>query len=267
MISTRLRSVARNGLAVLALVTAVLTAPVAAEARSITIGSEAVLRELQDISLQGPKGEALYLGHKLTFHWLGLPYSLADDGYIIGVKGKTLYYNVSTEQITAWQSQNLLPSPLPGYQLGLVDYILGYLLWIALLLVSLWWLARPMLDRTKSKTAAETAPLARSQEAILRLIKAARSATSRSPRTPHEAPLANAATQPISHRDACKPVASAPGPLTRVPGPTGSSPENDPRIAPQHPPQLQDRSPHAANLPRFPVARTRCRVKALKLAS
>ncbi len=274
MIFARLRAFACHSLANMAFATlalasltlaaAVLSAPTTAQARSITIGSEEVLRQLQDIPLQGKSGEALYLGHKLTFHWLGLPYSFSDDGYVIGVKDKSLYYNVSGDQISGWQGQGLLPSPLPVYQLGIGDYIMGYLLWIALALVSLWWLARTLQDRlattraplsTASKVdAGNDMPQSLSTEAQRRVVQAAR-AVSAPPR-----PSTDDKQHSESLAAAHTPAPALPTSLTLVPR-SAPLPNQGQQNA------LHRRAPQMAQLSRMPVAKTRCRVKALKQAS
>lgn len=233
---------------------AALLAPAAAEARSITVGAETVVRPLEDIRLQGPGGEALYLGYKLTFNWLGLPYSVSDDGYVLGVKGKPLYYAVDRDQLSQWQAQGVVPAPLPIYQLSTADLVLGHLLWIVLALTGGWLALRSLLARAASRAKAETgAAPAPSQDAIRRLAQVARSElTVAADRVATVAAAAPAAT-PVATSSPSVPAA----PATAAP-----------RIEPTrlHTIATPRREPPQAQVSRLPVAKTRCRVKALKSA-
>ncbi len=267
MIYTRLHALARSCLAALALASVVLMSPVAAEARSIKFGSDEVLRESQDVSLKSAKGEALYIGHKLTFHWLGLPYGLSDDGYIVGVKGKTLYYDVTREQIAGWQSKNLLPSPLPTYQLGILDYAMGYLLWISLALVALWWLVRTLLAKAKPAAASAAAPWASPRDTMRRLIQAARSALTMPRLAIGRAPLARASLPAARPPAADRSAATASSAALRLLQFFSPPHHQKARHVPQQPAPRHDcNAQQSVHLPPLPVARTRCRVKALKIA-
>ena len=92
-------------------------------------GTEEHLRPIQDVSIKGQNGEALYLAFKYSFHNFILSYSVSDEGYVLGVKGDdTRYYRLDKAQIERFQASGQLPSPLPSYQLSTSDYVKGYML-------------------------------------------------------------------------------------------------------------------------------------------
>src|SRR5690349_12245817 len=94
------------------------------------VGSEETIRCLQDVSLPGPQGEALCLGHKFTVHWFGGPIYLTDDGYVLKVKARDSYYPLDAGRIAELQTSGVLSSPLPGYHIGVGSYLFGYGLWV-----------------------------------------------------------------------------------------------------------------------------------------
>jgi tetratricopeptide (TPR) repeat protein len=93
-------------------------------------GTKDYLNKIQDVDFKGPKGEALYLGHKYSHHSFIAPYSLSDGGYILGIVGQDLYYALDAKLIEQLQAEGKLPKPLPGYEISIWDYIFGHLLWI-----------------------------------------------------------------------------------------------------------------------------------------
>jgi tetratricopeptide (TPR) repeat protein len=106
-----------------------------AQAAKLYFGTQEYLRQIQDVEVKGPKGEALYLGHKYSFHSFILPYRMSDDGYILGVRGQQSYFRLDDTNIKSMQARGQLPTPLPTYQLSLVDYAMGHGAWIALAVI------------------------------------------------------------------------------------------------------------------------------------
>ncbi|HZO46896.1 MAG TPA: tetratricopeptide repeat protein [Xanthobacteraceae bacterium] len=106
-----------------------------AQAAKLYFGTQEYLRNLQDVEAKGPKGEALYLGHKYSFHSFILPYRLTDDGYILGVRGEQSYFRLDDANIKSMQARGQLPSPLPPYELSVLDYAMGHGAWIALAVI------------------------------------------------------------------------------------------------------------------------------------
>jgi tetratricopeptide (TPR) repeat protein len=103
-----------------------------AHAAKMYFGAQEHLRKIEDIDGRGPKDEALYLGHKYSFHSFVLPYRVTDDGYVLGVRDQQSYFRLDDATVKSLQDRGLLPSPLPPYYLTLLDYAMGHALWIAL---------------------------------------------------------------------------------------------------------------------------------------
>lgn len=120
----------RARFAAVALAAIVVISATPAQAAKFYFGTQEHLVWLEDVEIKGSKGEALYLGHKYSFHSFLLPYWMTDNGYILGVRGQNIYVPLESEEIKSFQANGLLPSPLPIYQFSLLDYALGYALWI-----------------------------------------------------------------------------------------------------------------------------------------
>jgi hypothetical protein len=97
-------------------------------------GTQETIHHLQDVGLKGPNGEALYLGYKTSVMNVVAGIYIHDDGYVLGIKeDATRYFNLPAgAKLTLVQRAGLLPDPLPPYTLGILDYFLGYSLWIIL---------------------------------------------------------------------------------------------------------------------------------------
>jgi Tfp pilus assembly protein PilF len=106
-----------------------------AHAAKLHFGTQEHLREIQDVELKGANGEALYLGYKYSVYSFLLPYGLTDDGYILGIRGDTSYFRLDDENIKSFQDRGQLPSPLPSYQLSMLDYAMGHAVWIVLAVI------------------------------------------------------------------------------------------------------------------------------------
>ncbi len=131
--------------AAIAIVGALFAMAPPADAARLVFGASDQLRKLQDVDVTGSMGEALYLGHKFTHHAFILPYMLTDDGYILGARNDPKrYYKLDVAKIATLQAKGLLPTPLPAYQIGMFDYVFGYLLWLLLPVIAIfgWFGAR-----------------------------------------------------------------------------------------------------------------------------
>jgi len=115
------------------LATVLLLVP--ASAKAWQFGDTERLHKIEDINLKGADGEPLYLGYKTTVVNFGAGVYLKDDGYILGVTGKSgRYYDFPAgDKLTRFQDDKLLPNPLPPYTISWIDYGEGYLLWIVLI--------------------------------------------------------------------------------------------------------------------------------------
>lgn len=103
------------------------TAP--ARAAKFKFGTDEHLVKLQDVEIKSPQGEPLYLGYKYSFNMVFLPYSITDDGYVLGVQGQSRYFKLDDARIKTLQASGQLPSPLPPYALSPLQYAMGYALW------------------------------------------------------------------------------------------------------------------------------------------
>ena len=102
-----------------------------AEAR-VRIGVTERFRHVANTSLQGPKGERLYLARRLVEKHFLLPYSIEDGGYVLGISGDSRHYYPMPEGETlkALQRAGRLPDPLPPYQMEFLDLLFGHALWV-----------------------------------------------------------------------------------------------------------------------------------------
>ncbi len=105
-------------------------------AAKVYFGTQEYLHHLQDVAIKGPHGEALYLGYKYSFYSFVAPYRLSDDGYVLGVKGQDSFHRLDKAEIERFQARGLLPNPLPPYQLSMLDYAMGHLLWGLLVFIA-----------------------------------------------------------------------------------------------------------------------------------
>lgn len=126
----------RAGFAVIiVLVIGLVAAP---PAHAWRFGADEELHPLVDVGVQLSKGEPLVLGFKTTIRNFVLPYALSDDGYVLIVKGTSdRYYDLPEERIQEWQEAGLLPSPLPKYEVPLIERIFSYALYAAIVLILL----------------------------------------------------------------------------------------------------------------------------------
>ena len=124
-----------------------------AEARGFRFGDDVRINFIEDVTLKGNDSEALFLGYKTTTKFFLLGVYVTDDGYVLGIKGKEEYYDLPADKVTEFQSQGLLPNPLPPYQLATLDYVFGYSLWLALVALLAYGGFSVLRKRTKSELA------------------------------------------------------------------------------------------------------------------
>lgn len=98
-------------------------------------GTSEHIRFVANITLQGPQGERLYLGRKVAQKSFILPYTVRDDGFVLGISGESKrYYPLPQgQQLEAIQRAGHLPTPLPEYELETFDLIFGHALWLTLI--------------------------------------------------------------------------------------------------------------------------------------
>lgn len=147
-------------LSLLAFLAALLAAPLAAEAK-LMFGKDETIHKLQDVDITGQNGEALFLGYKTTTNFFLAGISIQDDGYVFGVRDDSAKYITTTpEELAKFQENGLLPTPLPAYKIGTVDWIIGNSMWVVVLPLLVivfgfsWWNKR----RAKAAAAAAAPP-------------------------------------------------------------------------------------------------------------
>jgi hypothetical protein len=90
-----------------------------------------------------PNGEALSLAYVTTTHSFMLPYKMTGNYVLIvrnGVKdlsgrARAVFHRLTNEKIVQMRRAGALPNPLPAYRHTIVEYIMGYLLWVVFPLV------------------------------------------------------------------------------------------------------------------------------------
>jgi len=97
-------------------------------------GKDEKLHCIADVPLTGPKDEPLCVAYKTTMYALFAPAYFRDDGYVLALKrgGNDYYPMPEGAELATLQASGSLPTPLPPYQIPLLDYAFGYLLWGAL---------------------------------------------------------------------------------------------------------------------------------------
>lgn len=117
-----------------------ITSATPAFAGKLLFGDRETIHKIQDISYQGSSGERYYLGYKTTMKMIFAGVYLSDDGYVLGINGShEKYIPLDAEKISSLQSAGLLPDPMPGYTVGLLDYAFGYSLWILIIVSGLYY--------------------------------------------------------------------------------------------------------------------------------
>ena len=131
-----------RGLSILAVF--ILMAASAQDAHAgFLFGTKDRVQHLQNLNMKGPNGEALSLAYVTTTHSFMLPSKMTGDYALIvrdgmkdlGGRARAVFHRLPNEKIGQMQRAGALPNPLPAYRHTIVDYILGYLLWVAIPLV------------------------------------------------------------------------------------------------------------------------------------
>jgi hypothetical protein len=107
-------------------------------ANASMFGTQEDIHKLIDVNITGQQGEPLFLGYKTSTLYVLAGVYVKDDGYVFGLRDKSdNYINTSPEEIAKFQQEGLLPNPLPKYTIGIIDYLLGYSLWIVIVVLAI----------------------------------------------------------------------------------------------------------------------------------
>ena len=97
-------------------------------------GKDESIHKIQDVDITSQNDEPLYLGYKTTTLFILGGVYITDDGYVFGLRGdSSKFIDTTPEEIAKFQQSGLLPDPLPPYKLSILDYVIGYSLWIIVL--------------------------------------------------------------------------------------------------------------------------------------
>lgn len=86
---------------------------------------------IQPVAITGEQNEPLCLAHKTSKLFVGAGVWVRDDGYVLRREHDAhVFYPWDEAQVKQWQSEQLLPDPLPSYSISIGDYVFGYSLWL-----------------------------------------------------------------------------------------------------------------------------------------
>lgn len=94
-------------------------------------GKSSSIKEIQELEVQGPEGQDLYLAYRTTSQFFIAGLYLKDEGYVLGIRGKYgSYYPLKQEQIKQMQKVGQLPKLMPEYNIPWQEYAFGYSGWL-----------------------------------------------------------------------------------------------------------------------------------------
>ncbi|MDR2151393.1 MAG: hypothetical protein LBO72_01110 [Helicobacteraceae bacterium] len=138
-----------------------LTLCVNADARGIPVkfGEEEKIEHIADVELKSPRNKPMALAQKVTTKWFILPYRTTAE-LALTDRGETgRYYNMPEgDDLAGFQSEGLLPNPLPSASLGLLGILWGHSLWIAIFIIIASFVVPLLRKQTARPQAAQTPP-------------------------------------------------------------------------------------------------------------
>jgi hypothetical protein len=117
-------------------------------------GKDEKLTCIVDVALKGQNDEPLCLAYKTMSYSIFAPLYFKDEGYVLAVKsGLSKYYPMpSGAELTAMQAASALPNPLPPYTIPFHRYAFGYLLWIVLALLVVFYALKARLKERRKRS-------------------------------------------------------------------------------------------------------------------
>lgn len=101
-------------------------------------GLEDSMHIIQPLDFTFSEGEVLDLSSWTQTRYFVAGVYIKDKGYVLTVRNSKKYIPLDDEMIADMQKENLLPTPMPEYKIGLLDYLMGYSLWIFFGLATIW---------------------------------------------------------------------------------------------------------------------------------
>jgi hypothetical protein len=92
-------------------------------------GTKEQLVHVRQLPINSPENRPLNLVRVLRMECLGLPYKIADAGYVMAAEGQQSYFPLSDDEIASFQSSRALPTPMPVFEMSMADWAKGHLLW------------------------------------------------------------------------------------------------------------------------------------------
>lgn len=119
---------------------ALLLASLNAHAARVMFGDRESIRYLAKTEMKAPGGQEIYLGNLVVMRTLVLPYFVESKGLVLGIKGDSQKYIPlpQGQERVVLQAAGLLPEVLPSPRLTALDYLFGFSLEIAVLLLALY---------------------------------------------------------------------------------------------------------------------------------
>lgn len=101
---------------------------------ALKFGHTERIRFVAATPLTDKDGTPLFLARKIVEKSFLLPYSIEDQGYVLGISGQSRRYHPLPEgdTLAALQRSGQLPTPLPPFELDTLDRLIGHALWLAL---------------------------------------------------------------------------------------------------------------------------------------
>lgn len=121
----------------------------------LRFGKHEDLHVIVDVQALGPNGEAMSLAFKTSSYWVGGGVYLADDGYVLVPRGQSSTYYPLPLNTPGGKPVEGLPSPLPAYSVPIIDYVVGYSLWLAIVVAIGWAVAASKLKAKRNTRFAE----------------------------------------------------------------------------------------------------------------
>jgi hypothetical protein len=120
-------------------------------AAKLMFGTSESIRFVANTSLRGPSGARLFLGRKVTTKSFLLPYTVKDDGFVLGISGESSRYIAlpTGAELERLQVEGFLPKPLPSWKVDWLDWLFGHLLWVLVVGVGGWYLRKHLILRRK----------------------------------------------------------------------------------------------------------------------
>lgn len=101
-------------------------------------GLEDSMHKIESLDVTSPNGEALDLSYWTQIRYVVAGFYLKDKGYVLTVRNTDKYMPLDDAMIADMQKKKMLPTPLPEYKIGLLDYLEGYSFWIFMGIGAIW---------------------------------------------------------------------------------------------------------------------------------